>query len=314
VIDQCLKVKPGETVLIVTDTMQSWRLAEALAMAVNLAKAEYVITCIKPRKSMYGPKEVTEPPAPVAGAMRGADAAYLIGTTGLIFTDAAQEAMKNGTRILSSPGISEDNFSRCVMIDHDELRKTTQRVQAYFSNGNQTRLTSPQGTDLMFELGYQPLTERNGMPKPGQYDFLPSGIASAGLKEGTGNGTLVVDGSFSRVGVLREPIVLTVENGRIVKSEGGFEEREFRELMDLFNDPNMYNLGIITTGTNPNAKFTGVPNEDERVIGMSSMMLGDNYRTQGGANKACMYLVAMLTTPKLEIDGTVIVEGGELKV
>ena len=95
VIDTCLNVKPGENVAIVTDSMQSWRIAEALAMATNLAGAEYVLLCIKPRKSMYGPPEVTNPPKPIGGALRDADAAYFIGTTGLIWTDAVQEALKS---------------------------------------------------------------------------------------------------------------------------------------------------------------------------------------------------------------------------
>lgn len=314
VVDQCLKVKPGENVAIVTDTMQSWRLVESVAMAVNLAKAEYTLICTKPRKSMYGPKEITEPPGPVAGALKNADAAFLIGTTGLVFTTAVQEALDHRTRVLSSPGMSEDNFARCVMVDHDALWETTKRVQRFFTNGRQCKLTSPQGTDLAFEIAFHPLGDRNGMPKPGTFDFLPAGIASAGFKKGTANGTLVVDGSFSRIGVLREPLMLTIKKGTIVKSAGGFEEREFRDLMDMFGDPNMYNPGIITTGTNPNAKFTGVPNEDERVIGMCSIMVGDNAKTQGGDNPAVMYLVAMLTTPRLEIDGTMIVEGGRLMV
>jgi leucyl aminopeptidase (aminopeptidase T) len=314
VVDQCLKVQPGENVVIVTDTMQSWRLVESVAMAVNLAKAEYTLICTKPRKSMYGPKEITEPPAPVAGALKKADAAFLVGTTGLVFTSAVQEALDNGTRLLSSPGMSEDNFVRCVMTDHEELWEITKRVQSFFTNGRHCKLTSPQGTDLKFEIAFHPLGDRSGIPKPGTFDFLPAGIASAGFKKGTANGTIVIDGSFSRIGVLREPLTLTVQNGTIVKSEGGFEVREFRNMMDMFGDPNMYNPGIITTGTNPNAKFTGVPNEDERVIGMCSIMIGDNAKTQGGDNPAVMYLVAMLTTPRLEIDGTVIVEEGRLRV
>ena len=315
VIDKCLNVKPGENVAIVTDSMQSWRIAEALAMATNLAGAEYVLLCIKPRKSMYGPPEVTNPPKPIGGALKDADAAYLIGTTGLIWTDAVQEALKNGCRMLTSPGISEDNFVRCIMIDYEEVWKTTQRVQAFLAPGRKVKVTSPQGSNLTFEIGYRPWFERTGIvSKPGQFDYLPTGLPGGGLKEGTANGVLVIDGAFSRVGVLREPILLTVRDGRIVKSEGGFEEREFRALMDMFHDPNMYNLASVNTGTNPNAKFTGVPNEDERVMGMVCFLLGDNYRNYKGNNPACMYLVATLTTPRVEIDGTVILEGGKLKI
>jgi leucyl aminopeptidase (aminopeptidase T) len=238
-----------------------------------------------------------------------------MGTTGLIWTDAVQEALKSGCRMLTSPGLSEDNFVRCIMIDYEKVWEITKRVQTFFTPGKHVKLTSPQGSDLTFEIGYLPAPGRNGIvSKPGEFDYLPTGIAAGGIKEGTANGKLVIDGSFSRVGVLREPIILTVRNGRIVKSEGGFEEREFRALMDMFHDPNMYNLACIGTGTNPQAKFTGVPNEDERVMGMCYFQLGDNARMYKGNNPAVMYLVAALTTPKVEIEGIIFLEGGQLKL
>ena len=330
VIDKCLNVKPGENVAIVTDSMQSWRIAEALAMATNLAGAEYVLLCIKPRKSMYGPPEVTNPPKPIGGALKDADAAYLIGTTGLIWTDAVQEALKNGCRMLTSPGISEDNFVRCIMVDYEELNRITKRVQAFFTPGKHVKLSSPQGSDLTFEIGYSPLVRsdqtskgyrfpplpnrRGSVSGPGEFDYLPAGVAAGGIKEGTANGMLVIDGSLSRIGVLREPVYVTIRNGRLVESKGGFEEREFRAALDFFKDPNMHNLACIGVGTNPNAKFTGQPNEDERVMGMCYFQFGDNYRIYGGNSRAVLYYVAQLTTPKLEIDGTVILEGGQLKV
>ena len=39
VVQTCLEVAPGECVAIITDTMQSWRLAKILAMAVDEADA-----------------------------------------------------------------------------------------------------------------------------------------------------------------------------------------------------------------------------------------------------------------------------------
>jgi aminopeptidase len=331
VIDKCLNVKPGENVAIVTDSMQSWRIAETLAMATNLAGAEYTILCIKPRKSMYGPPEITNPPKPIGGALKDADAAYLMGTTGLIWTDAVQEALKSGCRMLTSPGLSEDNFVRCIMIDYDEVWERTKRVQAFLSPGKHVKLTSPQGSDLTFEIGYPPLDRNNetadigyqwpplpnrrgGVSGPGEFDYLPPGVAGIGLKEDTANGTLVIDGSLSRIGVLREPVYLTIRDGRIVDSKGGFEEREMRAALDMFDDPNMYNVSVMGIGTNPSAKFTGQPNEDERVIGMCYFQFGDNYRIYKGYSKAVLYYVAQLTTPRIEIEGTVIVEGGQLKV
>ncbi len=315
VVNTCLQVRPGEHIVIVTDSMQSIRIAESLAMAVNLVDAEYTILTSKPRKYMYGPREMTEPPKPVAGALAEADAGLLIGTTGIIWTDAGQNALKRGTRILSSPGISEDNFYRCVSIDYDQVWKATKEIQEILLKGQYLTVTSPQGTDFVAELAYPPKWNCDGkVSGPGDFDFLPTGFAQFGFRENTAHGKIVIDGAFSRLGVLREPIVVYVENGRKVRSEGGFERRELEELMGMFRDPNVSHLSGFATGTNPNAKFVGQPNEDERVIGMMTLFWGDSFRIFGGGVLAPMYLIATLTTPKIEVDGVTIIEDGSLRI
>lgn len=315
IINTCLQVMPDEQVAIITDTMQSTRLVETLAMACNLAGAEYTIAIAKPRKSMYGPKEITEPPKPVAGALMKADAALLVGTTGILWTDAVQNALKQGTRILSAPGISEDNFYRCVLIDYDQVWTVTKRIQDVLHKGEVLSVTSPQGTCFTAELAYPPRWDCDGrVSKPGDFDFLPTGIAQFGFKENTAHGRIVIDGAFSRVGVLREPIVVQVEKGRRVHSEGGFEKKEFEDLMGMFGDPNVSHLSAFATGTNPMAKFVGQPNEDERVIGMMTLFWGDSFHVFGGGIQACMYLIATLTSPTIKVGGLTIVEAGFLKI
>lgn len=315
VIDKCLAVKPGETVLIVSDPLQSTRLGEALAMAVSLAKANYVLMYIRQQKYMYGPGEVSEPTKAVAGAIKGADAVYFIGTTGLIWSKAVQSALKSGTRILSSPRMSEDNFVRCIMVDFEKIWETNKRVQAVLRKGAKARLTSPEGTDLTFEIGNPPIIDHNGTAtNPGDWDFLPTGFGSASLIGGTANGTLVVDGAAGTFRIIKNPITLTLRNGALVKAEGGYEAREFVSTLDLFGDPKTHNLGSIWIGTNPNAKLTGFANEDERIRGMLSFMFGDNAYIHDGDNPATHYKVVTLTSPRLEIDGKLVLDEGQLKV
>jgi hypothetical protein len=45
---------------------------------------------------MYGLPEVTEPPRPVICTLKQSDAALLIGTAGLLWTEAVQESLRSG--------------------------------------------------------------------------------------------------------------------------------------------------------------------------------------------------------------------------
>jgi hypothetical protein len=46
--------------------------------------------------------------------------------------------------------------------------------------------------------------------------------------------------------------------------------------MGMFGNPNLCHLSAFATGTNPNAKFVGQPNEEERVIGMMTFFWKDS--------------------------------------
>jgi leucyl aminopeptidase (aminopeptidase T) len=112
---------------------------------------------------MYGPPEVTEPPRPVVGALKQSDAALLIGMTVLLWIEAVQESLKSGRSGGSEfPWVSEDNFYRCMKIDYAGVWKTTKRVQSYFSKGRVAEITSPQSTNLVLEIGYPLLFEKEG--------------------------------------------------------------------------------------------------------------------------------------------------------
>ena len=69
VVSRCAKVKPGETVLIVTEPSRM-SIAEELGAAVCAAGGEPVFCSILPRE-----RDGQEPPAPAAAAMKAAASA-----------------------------------------------------------------------------------------------------------------------------------------------------------------------------------------------------------------------------------------------
>ena len=89
------------------------------------------------------------------------------------------------------------------------------------------------------------------------------------------NGTIVFDGALTpQFQLLKEPIKLTVEQGKILKIEGGKEAVQFKKWLSSFDDPNMFRMAHIAYGFNPGAKLTGNIVEDERVWGCTEWGIG----------------------------------------
>ena len=88
---------------------------------------------------------------------------------------------------------------------------------------------------------------------------------------GTINGKIVFDGTITPPfgKVPSQPVVLTVENSKIVKFEGGPEAAEYEKYLRSFDDEGMFKMAHIAYGFNPGAKLTGNVVEDERVWGLS---------------------------------------------
>ncbi len=90
---------------------------------------------------------------------------------------------------------------------------------------------------------------------------------------GTINGKIVFDGTITPPfgKVPSQPVVLTVENSKIVKFEGGPEAAEYEKYLKSFDDEGMFKMAHIAYGFNPGAKLTGNVVEDEKSLGMHRM-------------------------------------------
>ena len=100
ILTNCMNVKPGENVLIVTDD-EKYAIGQTLYQAAKLLKAEAMLMTMTAR-------EVSgqEPPAVVAAAMKAADVVICPMKTSITHTRAKIEAAKAGARIATMPGIT----------------------------------------------------------------------------------------------------------------------------------------------------------------------------------------------------------------
>ncbi|WP_406677138.1 aminopeptidase [Moorella sp. ACPs] len=293
---ECLAVRAGEAVLVVTDT-ELQPVGEAFFEAARELKAEAAIITMLPRDN-HG----QEPPAVVAAAMRESQVAVLATSRSLSHTRARREANANGARIASLPGATVDMLERTLAVDYKALAADCEHYAAILTRGREVHLTTPAGTDLTFSIaGRQGHPDTGLYTRPGSFGNLPAGEAYVAPVEGTAQGLLVIDGALAGIGVLEKPLRIKVEAGQAVAVGGG---REARLLEDIFTryGPASRNIAELGIGLNPLARLTGNVLEDEKVRGTVHIALGDN-STFGGQIETPSHLDGILLQPRLRVDG-----------
>ena len=146
-IDVCTQVKPGETVLIVTD-MYKTDIAKAIAGTAMDRGAEAIVTVIQPRD-----RNGQEPPVPVAEAMKKADVVFTPVTNSITHTHAVKNAAAEGTRLIVMTDFTEEMMIRGGLeANFEEIKPVCKKVADAFANGNRIKLTTPAGTHLEMDI------------------------------------------------------------------------------------------------------------------------------------------------------------------
>ena len=102
-----------------------------------------------------------------------------------------------------------------------ELRRRGAAVADALSRGREARVTCARGSDLRLGLeGRGAIPDAGELTAPGAFGNLPCGEGFVAPVEGTGEGTLVVDGSIAGVGRVEAPVTLTVRSGHLTESTG----------------------------------------------------------------------------------------------
>ena len=142
VVSTCVKVKPGEKVLIITEASRL-SIAEAIAAAVYRVQAEPILQVMVPRDT-----DGQEPPAPVAAAMKASDAFISVVGRSITHTHAVKDAIAGGSR-----GVVLTQFTEDMMIhggieaDFEAARTECKAVAAALAGSEKIHLTTAMGTD-----------------------------------------------------------------------------------------------------------------------------------------------------------------------
>jgi leucyl aminopeptidase (aminopeptidase T) len=306
VVNDCLAIREGEEVLVVCNPA-TLGLGERLRGQAGRAGADAVLALMAERAS-----HAAEPPKPVAAAMAAADVVMAPTVQSLSHTAARKAASETGVRIATMPGVTEEMLARVMSADFATLGRRGKAVADALTAGTEARITCVNGSELRLGLdGRRGIPDDGALQAEGAFGNLPCGEGFIAPVEGTGEGTLVVDGTIATLGAPAAPVKLTVERGHLVDATGP-EGARLLELLTA-HGPDGTNVAELGIGTNEKAIMSGNVIEDEKILGSCHVAFGASAAI-GGTVRVPVHLDCVVARPEVAVDGAPLLRDGELVV
>lgn len=303
---EVMLVQPGEDVVITADTQSDWRTVEASAAAAYALGAHPTVVWYETRE-----RAQMEPHPPVAAAVQAADVWIEYAVQYTLYTDARRRASDGGTRYAAFGGLDVDALVRTIgRVDYPTMLSMGERLVELTQGVREYRITTTLGTDLLCgNEGAEVWQSGRLGDEPGAAVMLGGQVVWQPVERSV-SGTIVVDGILwppDNVGIVRDPVTLRLEEGRITAIEGSTEARILQGWLDGLEDPNMVRIAHYTYGFNPGvSRFSGRVAEDERVFGVFDLGFG------GWMDRpAASHFDAVITAPTIVADGLEIEREGK---
>lgn len=308
VVDVCAGVRSGEDVLVITDTATSFAIAQSLA-AVSEEKGAPAAIAVVARQ-----RTGTEPVRPLIAAMSAADVIIAAASASFYHTDAARQAVAKGARLLSMTEVSEEVMtSGAITADFEAQGPVLESMRELLTSARTVSITAPSGTRLRMSLDGREAMKITALARtPGMRTATPDLEAFIAPVEGTAEGVLVVDGSASNVGLIREPVRMLIEAGRVTGISGGEQADQIWASLSDAGHEGAYVVAELGIGLNPEGLVRGHIIEDEGAYGTAHVALGNNMNFIGGQNWAPIHFDHVFHRPTISLDGVEVMVDGEL--
>lgn len=249
-------VQPGDKMLVITDDAMDPLIWQGMMAAINEKGAQAVL-CMWPRL----PRHFADPPKMAIEAARDADVIVALTSTAMSNASPGSREMRaaNAGRMWLMEELTveilTESGGQTTMQDIEEICDLGRRVGAAYDRGKRIRIQSDAGTDLTAEIGGMPpgfyadwwgAIPFGRDPKTGRLagGTWPWGEAHVEPVPGTANGTVVweVTAQFPP-GRWRDPVVLTIKDGRVVDIQGKVEAEQVRWFLETYGDENSWLVG-----------------------------------------------------------------------
>lgn len=311
-------VRPGEEVMIVTDTNMDPLVWQAVMAVVRSKGADPTLVMYPPRAH-----HTAEPTAVAAHGLKGSQICVYLTTTALAHSEFSEHRGNVGVVLMEEATVEILTSGGCRLTEQD-LQQILQReraVRAYWMEGGDVHVTTPAGTDLWAKLvpGEQRSARvRDGILVPeGEKRGVgtwPFGECRVTPLEGTGEGRIVWDlCGHAPAGRYQQPVTLLVERGRVVKIEGGREADEVRRYLDKYGDENSYAAPAeISVGLNHKAEILGAVRNDKKALGTAHIAIGRS--DIGGTIVSATHFDGLMNKPTITVNGKTLIRDGVLQL
>ncbi|MGB0515938.1 MAG: aminopeptidase [Poseidonia sp.] len=313
VIDTCMDVRRGENILIVCDPTTT-EIGQAIHDAASL-RSDRVLLVVMPKGRHHG----DEPPSPVANLMRQQQVVIAPTRYSLTHTKAVRQALKDGSRVATMPGMTLEMFTEGGMsADFNIIKKNIGEMSNYLRRKRIINVKSESGTNVTFEVNWREwkLDDNGVCNRPRMLTNLPAGKIFTLPRESTMNGTIVIDGSWDS-DLVDEPVVLQIESGLVVDVKGGTAAAQIRQTfgeaakrLKSKDQENVWTIAEFGFGMNPNARTAGNVLEDEKRMGTAYFSIGDN-TALGGSAAVGIQISGVLEKPSIWLDEMLLFEEGQ---
>lgn len=292
VLLQNLHLKEDESVLIITDD-EKQEIADLFYQASKALSNEGVLVKMTTRT-----KSGEEPPQMISSLMKSADVVLCVTEHSLTHTKARKEASETGARVATMPGVTLDMLENgAISADYQEVEELTEEYCQKLERGDEVKIVKGDH-ELTFSIrGRESIRSTGVFKQKGDSGNVPSGESYIAPIEDSANGTMIIDGAISNIGVLDEPILLEIVSGRLVKASG----EKGQKLLELLGDGDGRTIAEFGIGTNKKARLTGNVLEDEKVFGTVHIAFGSN-KSFGGKTEAGVHIDCIIKEPHVWID------------
>lgn len=288
-----LNVQSSESLLILTDSHKQ-----------DIAKIFYEAGLSITANTMFMvmpllEKSGQEPIHAVSELMANADVTLCITSHSLTHTLARKHACEKGGRVATMPGVTLEMLEQGALhADAQEIEATVEKYVLLLNTTKDIRIVKD-GHELTFSVyGRFGIRSTGVIRQPGEYGNIPSGESYIAPIETSANGEILVDGSIANIGVLKEPLLLKIKNGRLEEAIGPDGPR----LLALLGEGNGRVIAEFGIGANKSAILCGNVLEDEKVFGTIHIAFGSN-APFGGANASDVHIDCVVKSPIVYFDG-----------
>ena len=288
-----LNVQSSESLLILTDSHKQ-DIAKIFYEA-GLSITANTMLMVMPLLDKSG----QEPIHAVSELMANADVTLCITSHSLTHTMARKYACEKGGRVATMPGVTLEMLEQGALhADAQEIEAMVEKYVLLLDTAKDIRIVKD-GHELTFSVeGRLGIRSTGVIRQSGEYGNIPSGESYIAPIETSANGEILVDGSIANIGVLKEPLLLKIKNGRLEEAIGPDGPR----LLSLLGEGNGRIIAEFGIGANKSAILCGNVLEDEKVYGTIHIAFGSN-APFGGANASDVHIDCVVKSPIVYFDG-----------